>query len=509
MKRLIIAFIFALWLSGVALAQETMEYKNLLGAKVLFIDYGLINDVGNLNLTNGLELSYLRSLGKNLNLAVPLKAGIANVPGSINNRTFGSLDALLQLKAPGKVLTPYLFAGGGATVADGDDSHIVIPAGVGINLKVGNNSFINLQGEYRIATLENRNNLQAGLGVLFRLGKLSDKDGDGLLDFVDECPNDPGPRTTNGCPDGDGDGVANHKDRCPDVKGPMETRGCPDTDGDGFVDIDDECPQEAGTLKGCPDRDSDGIADKDDKCPDVAGIASMMGCPDRDGDGIADQEDDCPEEAGPASNRGCPIPDRDGDGVPDAEDRCPDAAGSAALQGCPDRDGDGVPDVDDRCPDLPGQFSGCLDTDSDGVIDPDDRCPTEPGPASNKGCPEIREEAKKILNTAMQAVQFETGKATLKPESFPILNQVGQVMREYPNYHLRIKGHTDNVGKPEANLMLSKNRAETCYRYLISIGITADRLSFDGFGQTQPIADNKTSMGRSLNRRVEFELYIP
>lgn len=484
MRKLFLTLCIAGAVSFSTFAQEAPEHKNLIGAKILFVDYSLANDLDEADITNGLELSYIRSLGKNLNFAVPLKVGLAKVPGDVNNRTFGSLDALLHLKAPGKIITPYLLAGAGVIGMESDAADLQIPVGAGFNFRVGANSFINLQGEYRFANLDNRNNLQAGLGVLFRLGKLPDADGDGIPDSDDACPDEAGPAATRGCPDRDGDGIADRMDRCPDQAGPANTQGCPDSDGDGFIDIEDECPNEPGAVQGCPDRDGDGIPDKDDDCPDDAGLVQFNGCPDRDDDGIPDRDDDCPDEAGPAANNGCPVYDRDGDGIPDAEDRCPDDAGPAALQGCPDRDGDGVPDVDDRCPE-------------------------EPGLASNKGCPEIKEEVKQVLSTAMRAVQFETGKAILKAESFPILDQVVQVMRDYPAYHLRIKGHTDNVGKPESNQTLSENRARTCFQYLVNNGIAAERLGFAGFGQTMPIADNRTAAGRSLNRRVEFELYLP
>ena len=112
-----------------------------------------------------------------------------------------------------------------------------------------------------------------------------------------------------------------------------------DRDGDGIADSLDACPDQAGTaaLQGCPDRDNDGIADKDDKCPDVAGIAKYNGCPipDTDKDGINDEEDKCPTVAGVARYQGCPIPDTDGDGVNDEEDKCPKEAGPASNFGCP------------------------------------------------------------------------------------------------------------------------------------------------------------------------------
>jgi outer membrane protein OmpA-like peptidoglycan-associated protein len=83
-----------------------------------------------------------------------------------------------------------------------------------------------------------------------------------------------------------------------------------DKDGDGIADKDDTCPDTAGlaAFQGCPDTDGDGLADKDDKCPTVAGPKSNGGCPvlDADKDGVVDKDDDCPTVAGPASNKGCP-----------------------------------------------------------------------------------------------------------------------------------------------------------------------------------------------------------
>lgn len=116
----------------------------------------------------------------------------------------------------------------------------------------------------------------------------------------------------------------------------------PDRDGDGVNDQLDKCPDVAGTAKydGCPvpDSDGDGINDELDKCPNEAGTAKYNGCPvpDTDGDGINDELDRCPNEAGPADRNGCPATDRDNDGILDDNDRCPDIAGTTANNGCPD-----------------------------------------------------------------------------------------------------------------------------------------------------------------------------
>jgi OmpA-OmpF porin, OOP family len=115
-----------------------------------------------------------------------------------------------------------------------------------------------------------------------------------------------------------------------------------DRDGDGVLDADDKCPDVAGTvaLQGCPDKDGDGIGDAEDKCPTVAGLAKYQGCPipDTDGDAVNDEDDKCPTVKGLARYQGCPIPDTDGDGVNDEDDKCIDRKGPASNQGCPEID---------------------------------------------------------------------------------------------------------------------------------------------------------------------------
>ncbi|OWW24053.1 flagellar motor protein MotB [Zobellia sp. OII3] len=114
--------------------------------------------------------------------------------------------------------------------------------------------------------------------------------------------------------DRDGDGIVNRKDDCPDEFGPAENNGCPwpDTDGDEVVDKDDKCPEEAGEVMndGCPlvDSDGDDVLDEDDKCPNEPGAAENEGCPwpDTDNDGVLDKDDECPNEMGTVANKGCP-----------------------------------------------------------------------------------------------------------------------------------------------------------------------------------------------------------
>jgi outer membrane protein OmpA-like peptidoglycan-associated protein len=231
------------------------------------------------------------------------------------------------------------------------------------------------------------------------------------------------------------------------------------------------------------DRDGDGVLDDNDKCPDVAGLASLQGCPDRDGDGITDADDKCPDVAGLARYQGCPIPDTDGDGINDEADKCPTVPGIARYQGCP------IPD-----------------TDGDGVNDEEDKCINEKGPASNYGCPVIDEKIIQRVNVAAKNIFFETAKSKLLAKSFPKLNDVVTILKENPTYKVQIDGHTDSHCKDEYNQGLSEERAASVKAYLESKGIDGSRISSTGYGETKPVADNNTAVGRAKNRRVEMAL---
>lgn len=229
------------------------------------------------------------------------------------------------------------------------------------------------------------------------------------------------------------------------------------------------------------DRDGDGVNDADDRCPDQAGPASLKGCPDRDNDGIADIDDKCPDQAGVAKYQGCPIPDSDGDGINDEDDKCPHEKGVARYQGCP------VPD-----------------TDGDGVNDEEDKCPSRPGPASNQGCPEISKAVIEKVNFAAKNVFFATGSFKLMNKSFKSLDEVAKIMKDDDLLRLQIDGHTDSQGNPDKNMILSQNRAKAVADYLISKGVSASRINSTGYGDTKPVATNKTAAGRAQNRRVEI-----
>ncbi|NNK70920.1 MAG: OmpA family protein [Flavobacteriaceae bacterium] len=259
---------------------------------------------------------------------------------------------------------------------------------------------------------------------------------------------------------------------------------------------------------GGTDTDGDGIYDQDDACPEVAGLEAFNGCPDSDGDGIQDSEDACPNEAGLADFNGCP--DSDGDGIADGNDNCPNTPGLKSLAGCPDADGDGVADGDDQCPNEagPAANNGCPypDSDGDGVLDKDDQCPDKVGTVANNGCPEVTEAVAKTLNDYAKTILFDTGKTSIKFESAEILSNIAGILKEYSNAKFNIDGHTDSVGSEANNQKLSEGRAQAVVDWLVENGISSSRLSARGFGESQPIMDNRTRDGRARNRRVEINL---
>ena len=103
----------------------------------------------------------------------------------------------------------------------------------------------------------------------------------------------------------------------------------------------------------------------------------------------------------------------------------------------------------------------------------------------------------------LAGINFETGKATIRPESFPRLDAVVEFMAHKKSARVEISGHTDNVGNAKSNKTLSEQRAQACRNYIVSKGIDKKRLDAVGFGDEHPIAPNDTDEGRQRNRRIE------
>jgi len=300
-------------------------------------------------------------------------------------------------------------------------------------------------------------NFRVFIGFIFE-PSIGDRDGDGIKDDVDKCPDDP--EDFDDFEDEDG---------CPD----------PDNDRDGIPDVVDKCPNEPETKNGFEDEDG---------CPDSLDL-------DRDGDGIPDRLDKCPDDPedkdGFEDEDGCPDPDNDKDGILDVDDLCPNDP----------EDKDGFED-EDGCPDP--------DNDKDRILDKDDKCPNEPetynGFEDEDGCPDkgrviLRKGKLEILDK----IYFETAKAIIKPISFPILDAVAATLKGNPQILLvEIQGHADERGADDYNMRLTEDRAAAVKTYLIEHGVEADRLQSHGYGETKPVCPQHNEACWSKNRRVEF-----
>jgi OOP family OmpA-OmpF porin len=251
---------------------------------------------------------------------------------------------------------------------------------------------------------------------------------------------------------------------------------------------------------------------------------------DRDGDGLLDENDQCPDDPedfdGYQDEDGCPEPDNDADGILDENDSCPDVPedkdGYQDQDGCPefDNDGDGLADRNDSCVDQAEDFDGFQDedgcpesdNDNDGIADLLDKCINDPEDYDNDededGCPEERKSVKVEDGQIKLSEQvfFKFNKATIMPVSYPLLDEVADVLRANPTIHIRIEGHTDSKGNNRYNKKLSDQRAASVLKYLTDKGIEAFRLESIGYGEDRPIEDNSTEAGRAANRRVEIHI---
>lgn len=169
-----------------------------------------------------------------------------------------------------------------------------------------------------------------------------------------------------------------------------------------------------------------------------------------------------------------------------------------------DSDGDGVLDRDDRCPGTPAGVEvdeyGCeKDSDEDGVPDSQDKCPD-----TRRGAVVDRDGCERQVVIDLEGVHFEFDKATLTPDSKSTLDAAVEILGNHPQLQVEVAGHTDAIGTESYNLDLSKRRARVVYEYLIDNGISADRLTTEGYGESEPIASNDTEQGRAQNRRTEL-----
>lgn len=148
------------------------------------------------------------------------------------------------------------------------------------------------------------------------------------------------------------------------------------------------------------------------------------------------------------------------------------------------------------------------DTDGDGVNDDEDKCINEKGPANNFGCPVIDKSRIYIHYPVLRTVFFAINSSRLSAASVEILKTSVARLKEWsPGIKINIEAHTDNIGRDEANRLLSKARIKAVMDYLLLSGIDKSRITYNIYTGQHPIADPKTKEGRAMNRRVEFTLY--
>lgn len=331
----------------------------------------------------------------------------------------------------------------------------------GAKLFIERNSYLMVAGGSRaFFTGYEAADARAVLGFVYE-PSIGDRDGDGIKDDVDQCPDNPEDfdnyEDSDGCPelDNDNDGILDKEDRCPnvpeDMDGNQDRDGCPESESPG-------------------DRDGDGILDKDDECPDDP----------EDKDGFEDED-------------GCPDKDNDRDGILDVEDACPDLP----------EDKDGFED-EDGCPDD--------DNDFDRILDKDDQCPLEPevynGFEDGDGCPD---KGKVIIDGSdiviLEKIQFATGSDVILPESREIVDAVAATLKGHPEFEvIEVAGHADERGSDEFNLNLTQRRAASVRRALNERGIANSRIVSQGYGEYCPLDEGSNPKAWDVNRRVDFKV---
>ncbi len=345
------------------------------------------------------------------------------------------------------------------------------PAGIGIQIRLDDNTAFEMSGGFNYAFNDNLNtitsasqanatgkdaywNFLIGLTVAGESGS-ADPDGDGLTNREEKQLG-----TDKKNPDSDGDGLSDgdevHKYRT----NPLLA----DTDGDGLSDGDEVLKYKTDPLKA--DTDGDGLSDGDEVYKHKTDPLKA----DTDGDGLSDGDEVLKYKTDPLKA------DTDGDGLSDGDEVLKYKTDPLKA----DTDGGSVND-------------GQEIANKTNPLDPTDDVPKKK---------EIKVEVGKAI--VLEGIVFKTGKWDIEPASEEILEQAFNTLDQNKDVQVEIRGYTDNVGNPASNMRLSQRRADAVKAWLVKKGIPADRVASKGYGDTNPIGDNKTADGRQKNRRIEF-----
>jgi OOP family OmpA-OmpF porin len=402
---------------------------------------------------------------------------VTNYPNVENKRMVAAtmheigLNLLYKLNN-GKILNenaifaPYVFTGVDPNYISGigdqgvyDDFNVNIPVGVGFNFRTSNRFALAIEGAYKFNVDNSYGFTQAGIKGIYSLGK---------------CRNGSAPAPAAAA--------------APKVD---------DADNDGIPDLTDECPFVAGKAEffGCPDSDGDGIGDSRDKCPFEAGIAQNQGCKgvnnvfeegtgDTDNDGIADNDDLCPDEAGPSSNNGCP------------------AAGmEVKTSEASENNNTSTNTTTDNSAVNNNNTTTKSGTDKNSNASKGAAAKSNNGKEAVKLSPSTEQNVGQKLVTTY-TIAFSSG-CSMSPGQIESLQKIASMLRNNPNYTVKINGHTAAGGKSESNMDMSVCRAEKVLGSLKMKGVDVKRTRLTGYGDSRP-----TGLGAEKDNRVEVEVYV-
>lgn len=395
-----------------------------------------------------------------------------------------------------KSISPYVYGGIGylkwkvvskpaivTAQSKSDGADLYSPFGLGIEMKLSNSVLLDLSGGFNYVFSDNIDYFKSGnqddgfwnlgIGLIFtgeggssdidmdgltrdqelELGTnpdMADTDGDGLNDGLEFTQYETDPLNT----DTDGDGISDNDE----VKNYTTNPNLVDTDKDGITDGDEILKYKTDPLR--EDSDIDGLKDK----VEIDDLKTNPNKPDTDGDGLKDGDEVNRYKTNPTEK------DTDGDGITDGDE----IFKYNTNPNKPDTDG--------------------------GTTDDKTEIDRETNPLNPEDDVVLDIKAPMIL----EGVTFASGSTNLTPESEKMLSKVLNTLNIYHDLKVEISGYTDNVGSAENNLRLSQKRANAVRYWLINKGIDPERVIAKGYGEQNPIADNKTSEGRRLNRRIEF-----
>ena len=491
----------ALSLLGSTAAMAQFRAQELGGGMAFGQSYGYSDDGSGWSEDAGLSFrAYLRHTFSN-HVDGELSLGInSTIEGNDGNRTvLRPMDFRILIRPIEKdYWSAYLFGGFGAVKyylekmptnptpgVEREGWSAYAPVGVGLQIKMTDNTSLDVNAGYHYIFSDNINAivkdatndgflaLQAGL-TLVGDDINGDKDGDGLTNGEEKKLG-----TNPNLADSDGDGLNDGDEVHNTMTNPLNA----DSDGDGLSDY-----AEVSTHKSNPnkaDSDGDGLDDK----AEVYTYNTDPNKADSDGDGLSDKDELMTYKTNPLKA------DTDGDGLADGKE--------VSMKTDPmkaDTDGDGLNDGDEV-----GRYKSnplVADTDGGSVNDGDEvRRGTNPTNAEDDVVLEIGDVGGKIV---LEGITFASGGANISPESQEILDKAYKTLKAYPDMVVEIRGYTDNTGNRAFNVKLSERRAIAVKNYLVSKGISPDRLIAKGYGPADPIADNSTAEGRRKNRRIEF-----